>query len=408
MAKTKKTPKQAPPNLESVESPELEQPAPETESTELEAAAPIVPEPPKPKVVRSDAGRQRRPIPVWAWVVGGLVVVAGAAVAGYVYWSAPANEVVGNGSQNTNSAIVVETAPRIIDGVIVPATATNPNLQAVMIENARESRPPAGLDKASIVYEVLAEGGITRFMAMFTIDTPINEIGPIRSARPYYIDWASEYNRPLYVHAGESPQSMLPLRSKKTTILDVNLLRYGKYGYRVSARVPPHNLFSSSERLKEAFNYLYPKRTPKFVGWLYADDSALELRPETVNTITINYSALAYRVDYNYDRAENTYLRSVGGQLHKTHDGAQLTAKNVIVQYVATTLYPNERQRLKMTTVGSGQALIFRNGEAIVGTWKKDATENRTIFYTPAGEQVTLTRGTTWVEVIPTGRSVTY
>ncbi len=362
---------------------------------------------PKPSIVRNDAKPKAR-IPVWVWVVLGVVVLAGAAVGGYLYWSQPVAEVPTNTNEPVNTNVAEELAPRILDGVEVTAAETNPALAAVMIENMSASRPPSGIDRAKVVYEALAEGGITRFLAMFaTTDMP-KEIGPVRSARPYFVDWASEYNAPLYIHAGGSPQALDLLRQSKTTVVDFNQFTKSPYFWRDRKRYAPHNLYTSGQSINQALTQVAKNTKSTFTGWAYADESEFADRPATVKDIVINFSSLSYRVTYTYNREDNVYARKNGNEAHVTRDGVALSAKNVIVQYVPTTLYPNEKQRLKMATVGQGKALIFHDGVTIVGTWKKEATTNRTQFYDADGAVVTLTRGTTWVEVVPTDRSVTY
>ncbi len=371
-------------------------------------AKPIVP-PTAPSVVRAVGGTQSPRKLLWLWITLGAVVLVGATVAGFMYFSRPAETL----NENTNEPAVTNTnseeiAPRVIDGVMVPATETNPPLAAVMIENMTTSRPPSGLDRAKVVYEALAEGGITRFLAMFvTTDLPA-EIGPVRSARPYFVDWASEYNKPLYAHAGGSPQALDLLRSSKTTVVDFNQFYRNVYFRRDKTRYAPHNLYTSGQSIALALKQVAKNTTSTFTGWSYEDEAELAERPETVKPIVINFSSLGYRVTYNYNREDNVYVRTNGTEPHVTRDGHAIAAKNVIVQYVPTTLYPNEKQRLKMTTVGQGKAIVFSNGTAIVGTWKKDATANRTEFFDETGSAVTLARGTTWVEVLPVDRTVTY
>lgn len=366
---------------------------------------------PTPKVVRQDqkpkASAKKR-WPLWVWYVIGLVVLAGASVAGYLVFTSPEAVTNTNTPVNRNTNTAAETAPRLVDGVLVSPSKTNPNLTAVMIENSSDARPPSALDKASVVYEALAEGGITRFMAIFTSDAAETEVGPVRSARPYFVDWASEYNKPLYVHAGGSPQALDLLRSSKTTVVDFNQFTNGPYFYRDKTRRRPHDLYITADKLLLAVRDKVADGQPSFTSWAYANEPGIDARPETVNDIIVKYSSLSYQTTYSYDRGLNVYRRSLGGQPHLTRAGTPITAKNVVVQFVRTGLYPKETQRLKMETVGEGKAYIFRNGQSIIGTWKKDAATNRTMFYDEAGQPVVFARGNTWISVVPTDRTVTY
>jgi len=382
------------------------------ESTEQEAAEQLEPTPvvvnpsnkSQPKIVRADKPARKK-MPVWGWVVIGLVLVAGASVGGYIFWSQPSNQPT-NTPANENSAPI--PVARKIDGIIVAADQANPRLNAVMIENINESRPPSGLDKASVVYEALAEGGITRFLAVFIATESVGEIGPVRSARSYYIDWASEY-KPLYVHAGGSPQALKTLWSGKSNLYDFNQFYHGGYFWRDKNRYAPHNLYTSSTKLVEAWkDALKSPAMPNFTPWTFADDPSIDLRPEVVKDATIDFSSFNYKVGYAYDRGTNTYKRSVGGKLHVTRDGAQITAKNIVVQYTAASLIPNNGGRLQMTTIGQGKLVVFRNGEAVTGTWKKTSAAARTQLLDDNGQPITLTRGNTWIEIVPPGRAVTY
>jgi len=366
---------------------------------------------PTPTIVRQESKPKATPkkrMPLWAWLVIALVGLAGASVAGYLVFTSPEATTNTNTPIVRNTNTVAETAPRLVDGVLVSPSKTNPNLAAVMIENSSDARPPSSLENASVVYEALAEGGITRFLAILTSDAATTEIGPVRSARPYFVDWASEYNRPLYVHAGGSPQALDLLRSSKTTVVDFNQFINGPYFYRDKTRRRPHDLYLTPEKLFLAIRDKAEGVIPSFTGWAFADEPGIDARPETVNDIVVKYSSLSYQATYSYDRALNVYRRSLGGQPHVTRAGSPITAKNVIVQFVKTGLYPKETQRLKMDTVGEGKAYIFRNGQTIIGSWKKDATANRTMFYDEAGQPVVFARGNTWISVVPTDRTVTY
>ncbi len=297
-----------------------------------------------------------------------------------------------------------KTARRTIDGV--KASPDNANLYpvAIMIENLVTSRPPSGLSKAQVVYEALAEGGITRFMAIYAGErNNIPEIGPVRSARPYFVDWALEYGA-LYFHAGGSPQSLQDIQTYD--VFDLNQFYNSQYFWRDSERNAPHNLYTSGELAAYA---LRDKEAPEegiYQGWKFQDDAPLAKRPTEEKSISIDYSSFNYRVEYKYNRQENEYIRYQAGEEHSDKDGTVITAKNVIVQKVKTTLA--DESRLAMSTVGTGEAMIFRDGSVINGTWEKEATGERTFFYDADGREVTLTAGTIWVEVVPTDRTIEY
>lgn len=274
-----------------------------------------------------------------------------------------------------------------------------------MIENLASIRPQAALVKANLVYEALVEGGITRFLAVYTLTGPIANIGPVRSARPYYLDWAKELGV-LYAHAGGSAQALSDIQSKD--IFNLDQAYDSQYYWRKDLdRATEHTLFTSSDKLVFALRDKQAAKTSDFTAWEFKDDVALAARPADVKPITIDFSSSSYQVVYQYDRTTNTYKRSQGGAPHVDMDTSeQISPKNVVVQYMKTGLA--DAQRLTMDTVGTGNAVLFQDGTAITGTWRKQSTDARTEFFDQNGEAMVFNGGQTWVEVVPDDREVTY
>lgn len=376
---------------------------PLTPSDDLPTEPKKTSETPKPTVIKT---KTKQTIPLWLWIVVGVVVLAGAATAGWVMLGGGSSTDTANSNGSITNTSNVTLAARVLDGVPVPADQTNPTVIAAMIENIKESRPPSGLDKASVVYEALAEGGITRFLALFPAGQDIKEIGPIRSARPYYISWAEEY-KGLYLHAGGSPQALSYIKTGKANIVDYNQFYHAPNFIRDRSRRAPHNLYTNSFLMGDALNRL-KLAAPTYTSWLYKDELPIDQRPETTNDIVIDFSSKTYQVKYTYDRVNNRYVRYIGGEPHVTRDGAQIYADNIVVEYMKTGLIPGESQRLQMSTVGTGDMLMFRDGQVIKGTWKKDSNTARTQFLDEQGNVVALNPGTTWIEALPIGRKVTY
>ncbi|PIS42971.1 MAG: DUF3048 domain-containing protein [Candidatus Kerfeldbacteria bacterium CG08_land_8_20_14_0_20_40_16] len=336
----------------------------------------------------------------------GLLVIAvliAAVVVGYFLFSKQNIDLNGNNDSKATGNKVA----RLLDGFLVDRGSENIYPVAVMVENLSTIRPQSGLDQAGVVYEALAEGGITRFLAIYSTNEAIAEIGPVRSARDYYLDWVSEYNA-LYTHCGGSPSAL-------KLIKEYNLLNLDQIGgdhpyfWRDSSRATAseHTLFTSSELLTYARRDKGIPEEGNFKSWLFKEEVSLAERPTETKKITIDYSTFSYKVEYQYDRNNNQYLRFNGGEPHldfKTQK--QLTVKNVIVQYVKTRLA--DTSRLSMEAIGEGGALVFQDGEMINATWKKENREARTIFYNSTGEEIKLNSGPTWIEVVPTDRSVEY
>ncbi len=295
---------------------------------------------------------------------------------------------------------------RLLDGVLVPKKDVNPQPIAVMIENLESVRPQNGLNEASVVYETLAEGGITRFMAIYPGPPAAERIGPVRSARHYYVDWAEEY-KAVYAHAGGSPQALNKLYGN-THVTDVNQIG-GDQGFfwRDGDLLAPHNLFTSGALLTFALrDKELSNNKGDFEPWTF---SSIEQVGVTAETISIEFSTSAYNVQWLYEPTTKTYLRSNGGAPHLDALSLEPVASaTVVVQYVATELLESDTGRIDITTVGSGDAVVFRQGIAIEGTWEKDGENGRTQFLDANGKKIVLNRGTVWIEAVPNDRVIEY
>lgn len=296
---------------------------------------------------------------------------------------------------------------RKLDGVvIVDGGLTDEFPRAVMVENLVSVRPQTGLTRAGVVYEALAEGGITRFMAVYGGENA-DKIGPVRSARPYFVDIASEYSA-LYTHAGGSPDALS--RIGDSEVVDLNQIGGDQaYFWRDSALRAPHNLFTKSEFLTFALrdkDILDEKAS--YLGWSFEDEVSLDERSDSAQEIEIDFSTKNYSVMYVYDNEENVYRRFNGGKAHVDElTGEHIQPKNVIIQYVEQRIVDDEG-RLDISVVGEGDAIIFNNGKAVKGSWEKKDAESRTQFTDNEGNGVSLTRGQTWVELVPKNNEVIY
>lgn len=297
--------------------------------------------------------------------------------------------------------------PRRLDGVLVDPAQANFWPVTVMIDNMTTARPHSGLDKAGLVYEVLVEGGCTRFMAVFEASQRAEEIGPVRSARFYYLDWVKELDA-LYMHCGGSNESLGAIGTGG--IKDIDQITGGsRFFWRDKNRYAPHNLFTSSKLLDAAvLDSKLKDQKPAYESWKFKDDKSLEERTSDNKFIKINFSSASWLVEYSYDRENNQYLKSMAGKSHNDKvTGKQLTARNVVIQYVSSRV-TDAKGRLHMDAIGEGKALVFRDGEAIEGTWKKESREARTKFYNKDGKEIEFVRGQTWIEIVPPDRPVEY
>ena len=305
------------------------------------------------------------------------------------------------------------TAESHLNGVIVPVGNENHHPLAIMVENSPDARPQAGLGSADVVYEAVAEGGITRFMAVFAnAQTPVR-VGPVRSARPYYVDWATELNA-FYAHAGGSADALSQISSTNVYNLDGLVIGSPIFQRDFSRNVAlEHTLYTSTDKL---WNYATQNNhwpvTDSFQPWLFTNDAAVAARPASQD-VTIGFSGPLYAVNWKYDPATNTYARSLAGTPHiDTDTGKQITAKTVIVQTVIASSYDEHysggitKTVSKFQDTGSGPATIIQNGTSIKATWKKNGTD-RTRYFDESGKEIALVRGTIWVEVVQPDSALT-
>lgn len=301
----------------------------------------------------------------------------------------------------------------------------------VMIENHQEARPQSGLSFADVVYETVAEGGITRFLAVYYCQDG-GIVGPIRSARTYFLDWISEYGTfPLYAHVGGAntagPADALGqiVDYGWNVYNDLNQFSIGFPTYRRDESrldhpvATEHTMYSTTSRLwkvgeqrgltevdEEGSNW-----DEDFVSYKFKNDAKEGDRGD-VGKINIEFwsNQPQYNVIWTYDAGNNTYVRTNGGQPHiDNNTDKQLRAKNVVVLYMresnANDGYPGNVHLLYRTT-GSGEALIFQDGKELEGTWKKADREGRTII-TVGGKEVEFNRGLIWFEVVSLESDVT-
>jgi hypothetical protein len=296
----------------------------------------------------------------------------------------------------------------------------------VMIENHIDSRPQSGLSDADVVYEAVAEGGITRFLAIFHCRNA-ELIGPVRSARTYFLDWVSEYGDfPLYTHVGGA-----------NTPGPANALgQIGDYGWnmyndlsqfnlsfptfkrieRPNGRdvATEHTMFSSTDELwkvagiRELTNVNDDGDSwdENFVEYSFKDDAKESEKPATQSIHLEAWKDYSeYAVDWIYDKSTNLYKRENGGSAHMDRNtNSQITSKNVVVLFMresnANDGYENNIHLL-YGTVGRGDALVFMDGKEIKATWSKDSREERTLLFDSSGSQIEFNRGAIWFEILP-------
>jgi Protein of unknown function (DUF3048) N-terminal domain/Protein of unknown function (DUF3048) C-terminal domain len=280
---------------------------------------------------------------------------------------------------------------------------------AVMIDDHQDARPQSGFNDAAIVWHAPAEGGIPRYMLIFQDRVPPS-VGPVRSARQYYIAWAAEW-KAVYAHVGGSPQAMQTLREQGRGQLVYNADEFrwgGTYFHRTRDRFAPHNVYTSGKELWRLAARVGAKNTAIKPAWRFGLDKHVLLRP-TGTRITVVYSQNT--VTYRYDRRSNTYLRSVSGEKRQMDRGVDkpVAPKNVIVMSMSFGRLNDgsRKNRLEAQFIGRGTAWISTNGTTVKGTWRKRSMTDPTRFYNAEGRPVRLTVGQTFIQVMPRGSKIT-
>lgn len=280
--------------------------------------------------------------------------------------------------------------------------ATKQAVTGIMIENSPDARPQSGLKDSGVVFEAIAEGGITRFLVLYQSEKP-QQIGPVRSLRLYDVDWAAAFDASIG-HVGGSAAALAEARNGSYRDIDqfFNSLSY----WRATDRYAPHNVYTSFANI-DTLNAAKGYTTSTFTGFTRTDGKA----SDTPNAATINVTISSYLFNssYIYDKTTNTYARSQGGGPHLDRESGQITPSVVIAMKVDETTVLEDGYRENITTVGSGDAVIFQNGMAINATWHKDSKLGQVTFTDSAGADIPLIRGQTWITAIPNnGGDVTW
>lgn len=292
------------------------------------------------------------------------------------------------------------TEPSRLTGVEIPIEVNKRPVVSIQIENSPDARPQSGLKDAGVVFEAVAEGGITRFNASF-LDTQPDYIGPIRSVRPYYVDFVAPFD-PIFVHAGGSADGLAELRNVGLKDLDhgANASAF----QRIAERYAPHNLYSSMAKL-DAASQARGYTSSNTVGFA-RNTKATTGQPITAKSIDFTMSGFLYNAHFDYDPASNSYLRSQAGKPHTDlRSGAQLAPKvvvGIVTDYSQNGIYSVYRM------TGSGKVLIFQGGTVTEGTWTKNGAKEQYKFTDANGKEIKLDPGQTWVTMLAGADRVAY
>jgi hypothetical protein len=308
----------------------------------------------------------------------------------------------GDGVENLGKVeIIKEEEPlySILDGQKI--SKKEDYILAVVVENEVSSRPQQkGLSKAQVVYEMLAEGGITRYLALYSRELP-GQIGPLRSARPYLVELTAQFQA-VFLHAGGSDDALKEI-NRNDQVLGLNGLVYEgiKYFRRDRKYSAPHNLFVQGEDIINNLGVLkweFDLNKPFF-----AFSDILAEAGSGAKLATINFSEKNYLVNYIYQEKTQDYQRYVGGKLHL--DGrVEVAPEKVGIIFTEYSPYDNEG-RLELRNRGEGEFWLLQRGKLQIGGWERDGEEMMK-FYDESGQLMKFVPGQIFLEIIDSRQKV--
>lgn len=324
-----------------------------------------------------------------------LLVVAILLVAGACYLAYR----ILNDQPRANSSTPAVSQPTTVQskltGLEVDPSVNDKQVTAVMIENSPDARPQAGLIQAGLVFEAIAEGGITRFMALYQ-DTSADKIGPVRSVRPYYVHLNASFDGAI-AHVGGSPDALGLIKSMGVKDLD-QFSNAGAYE-RVGNRAAPHNVYTSSAKL-EAVEQQRGYTSSSYTGFEHAKKESPS-ESVTARIVNLNLSGALYNVGYEYDGATNRYRRSVGGAPHIDEPSGEQISPKVVVAIETDRSQDGIYSVYRMS--GSGPVKVFQNGVVTAGTWTREGPNSQYILKDEAGNPIRLIPGQAWVTLVTAG-----
>lgn len=269
----------------------------------------------------------------------------------------------------------------------------------VAVDNHINAYPQSGLEKADLVIELMAEGGVTRFLAFYD-SYHAEKIGPVRSARYYFAEIVKGYPS-AFAHAGGNADALALIPHLKIMDLD-EIYNSGAAFVRTKDRRPPHNLYTSTEMML---------KHSKSKGFAIKDLEGLplgetpQIQPEELKNgfiIDLPYTNTKYyyhSVTYVYEKEDEKYYRYVNGKKFESADGVWLAPDNLIIMEIPSRTVVKEEVQSEMNVLGQGKALFLRDGIVYEGSWKKEKTSQPFSFY-HEGQAMNFKEGQTWIQII--------
>lgn len=288
-------------------------------------------------------------------------------------------------------APVIITSP--LTGMVVSEADSKRPVTGVMIENSAFARPQSGLREAGVVFEGIAEAGITRFLALYQEAKP-KDIGPVRSVRPYFLQWSMGFDASL-AHVGGSPEALNDI--KKWGARDLDQFFNATYYRRISSRFAPHNMYTSMADLDKA------KKAHHWTSSTFTSFARKKEAPApklTARLIDFTISSADFNVHYGYDKKSNAYLRSEGGDRHIDATTKKQLAPKVVIALAMPYKLASDGYHSDYRTIGNGKMLVFQDGKVQKGTWKKTGNKNQFQFIDASGKPIKLNPGQTWITAL--------
>ena len=265
----------------------------------------------------------------------------------------------------------------------------------MMIENSPEARPQSGLKNSGVVFEAIAEGGITRFLVLYQSETP-QLIGPVRSVRMYYISWAAAFDASIG-HVGGNMDALAEIRNGNYR--DIDQFFNSEAYWRSEDRYAPHNMYTGFTQL-DALNAEKGYTSSTFTGFKRID--AVPSATLTASNINVEISSYLFNSSYVYNTTTNTYDRFQAGEAHLDREDGQISPNCVIAMFVdEATIENGDGFVQSIGTVGTGRAVIFQNGVATEAIWAKSSDTSQITFKDSTGIDIPLVRGQTWITAVP-------
>lgn len=293
-----------------------------------------------------------------------------------------------------------------LTGLETTADKAKRPVTAVMVENSPEARPQSGLKDAGVVFEAVAEGGITRFVALYQEAQP-DLIGPVRSIRPYFVEWAAGFDAGL-AHVGGSELALNMVKSGDY-VADLDQFKAPKgIFWRSEDRVAPHNMYTKMSGLDKYMTKLDKKKSD-FQSWdrqaLKSDKTESDL--PAAQAISLPVSTGIFEVSYHYDTASKTYQRFQGGEAHQDREKGQISP-DVVIAIMVNQKLSADGNHMDIETTGTGKAYIFQNGKVQEGNCAKPNAQTNISFTDDQGNKIPLKSGQTWITAVDNSREVVW